>query len=364
VIPAPASEGETEPAPDAPVLQPAQPARASAATPTAGPVGTLPGTRCWFCQTNPADAGAALEVKLHKEAQREEALKLPRCKVCRGVHDAGDRGIGVGVIGGVVLSLPIFAAGHVCYGLLAAIALCAALMLVGYLVRKNETVVTVAYALAGALAAALVTDWLLRGVSQVVAAIVAAHVFLGLAILGVALGCRHGRRIAAARAAISTRPQQAVEEHPLVQQRLAGGWQLGPLEKDEEGKEEEQAQAEARPARVRRVRGPAWHDSAHNPARLYAPEPPKRCPACGTLTGGRGLLAVMGSAVSVSCVACGAWGCANCCHHHNAKGRPSQAIGSTSFLTGTSTVYYNLDWRHNACCGCGYEPGLLSKLLR
>ncbi len=120
-----------------------------------------------------------------------------------------------------------------------------------------------------------------------------------------------------------------------------------------------QPTAMARPAVA-----PPWHSEASDPESLYSLAAPKRCPVCGTSTGGKGLGAVMGAAVAVTCDACGAHGCANCCHHHNAKGKASQAVGSYNFLVKIQTTYLNLDWRHNQCCSCGFEPGMLSKMLR
>ena len=307
---------------------------------------TPAGPICWFCGQNPADTPSGISVELRTyDDQQHRRVEVPRCSVCSGVHEGGGSGAGCGcLIGGF---LCIAAAGALGKLTGTAVLLMAAWCLVatgaGFWAATRPIVRHFCYAGLSGIAAGFVAGTVVAGMSAGLGTVVGLGVFAGVA--AVAFRWRRDERLiedrelVAARAAITTKPFDARQEFPDVQELLEQNWQIA----TESGKA-----------------GPRfpWQKRVQSPHELYAQNRPKRCPICGkSVSPTLHMYVTEWPFDAVRCSVCGAWGCTNCCHHHHGGQHATTHTSETTPRENILRVYKNIAWRHDepCCADCPSE---------
>ena len=264
-----------------------------------------PGNVCWFCRTNAPDESAALSVELYRDGGRKtRTVDVPRCKFCSAKHDEGWI-MGCSIVLGAVLGLGLWAKISSGWGFIVGLVVFGGLTYGGIVLERK-------------------------------------------------LGEKRKEKLRALGLEIKTAPEKRKTKYPEVQRLIGFGWSLN---KESSGPATGTAQAASRqaPGAV-----PGWHLQARDPKNLYSTESPSRCPVCGANTSP--LIRAEASNAAVQCRACGAWGCHNCCHYHDERGKPRNKPVARGIM-GDAKRYINPQWRHNQCCDCGFKPSWLQKTM-
>jgi hypothetical protein len=272
---------------------------------------TTTGKTCWFCRIR--EASKDTTIKLYFENTKDDnpkrkSLVIPRCRLCWKAHDKADSQLGgATVIGSIV-------------GGLTGLVITAQL---------NETGASCALCFV-----AFIVSLVLGG-------------FLG----SITVSQFHKN-------IYKTRPYDAWKKHKTILQLESKGWQR--VMRAPEGW---QHSARTEPELSRE-----WQKNSANPYNLFCQTAPRHCPVCGTRTKVTSLSFVgmlisnMKIERSVKCIACNAWGCTACAHHHFDKQPANTYRGEQT--GGGFVPYPEHAWGHDMCCPCKEETVLHNQQAR
>ena len=343
------------PAPDATASSPRTRAEPSEAPAPSGPV-------CWFCKKHPPTTKTSLSVGMtSKHKKHRTTILVPRCKVCKRVHQEGNivGGVGcaVGVILGHLVAVAVTSTVYSKYSWPVFFLFICAAIFIGYFGQKRP------YLGGGAIAALVggIVGYLTwKGGGPVKGILWGVLVTGATALIGTFFARNVIRSRAREREGINTLPDDAKAEYPAVKELLDDGWKIG-------GKGPDLAKAGTAESRAKGPDGrPRWQADAASREGLYAKNPPSLCPVCGLRVAKSLASAMVAGGIPVCCELCGAWGCSVCSHFHDETGKATLAsarIIDMNRKTGQMTVeaYVNAPWRHNQCCTCGFERGWLAR---